>query len=523
MTVHPGMNASVTTLRPGKSALLLQGLPAWVIPASVGVIALIARLGSVLAAGGLHALLGYDEGVYMGAATALVHGLIPYRDFTLVHPPGSTILLAPFALLARATSEPTGWAAARVAVMLIGAANAAMITVIGRRVSLVAGITAGLLDALWGPVVHVERTTMLEAFVLAGLVIALACLRRPDERVARVVIAGGALGLGTSVKLWEIVPAVVILGWLLLHRAWRNAGILVLAGLVAFAAVVTPFLVITGRRMLELVVLAQLDRGSGGTRRIDRPLRMLGLDGVTSAHPPALVGIGALVLGVLLVLAIVVARRRAVARLWAALLVAQAAVLLLVPVYFAGYSSFIGPALILVLGAGVDIAVHDPPVGVRRVSGLVAGALAILIGIVGVMGVLRDPPAIRRTDPRVAALVAAAPCVASDSTGVLLMYDALGRGIDAGCPRPLIDVDGTIYAVEPSNPEHRSSSLRRQRSLPYQRALRAAFDPAGIVLIHRARADGLDRVTRGLLRAKGAVLSTPGLRVFGSAGTEPSS
>ena len=36
-------------------------------------------------------LLGYheyDDGAYMGSALRLVHGLIPYRDFVMVQPPG---------------------------------------------------------------------------------------------------------------------------------------------------------------------------------------------------------------------------------------------------------------------------------------------------------------------------------------------------------------------------------------------------------------------------------------------------
>ena len=32
---------------------------------------------------------GYDDGVYLGAATRLVHGVLPYRDFDFVQPPES--------------------------------------------------------------------------------------------------------------------------------------------------------------------------------------------------------------------------------------------------------------------------------------------------------------------------------------------------------------------------------------------------------------------------------------------------
>jgi hypothetical protein len=36
-----------------------------------------------------------DISVYLGTAVRLVHGALPYRDFVLVQPPGSTLLLSP--------------------------------------------------------------------------------------------------------------------------------------------------------------------------------------------------------------------------------------------------------------------------------------------------------------------------------------------------------------------------------------------------------------------------------------------
>ena len=50
---------------------------------------------------------GYDEGVYLGAATRLVNGALPYRDFVLVHPPGIVLLMFPVALVGGASLTPT--------------------------------------------------------------------------------------------------------------------------------------------------------------------------------------------------------------------------------------------------------------------------------------------------------------------------------------------------------------------------------------------------------------------------------
>jgi hypothetical protein len=40
---------------------------------------------------------GNDDGVYLGSAIELVHGILPYKDFTYLHPPGMPLLLSPVA------------------------------------------------------------------------------------------------------------------------------------------------------------------------------------------------------------------------------------------------------------------------------------------------------------------------------------------------------------------------------------------------------------------------------------------
>ena len=48
----------------------------------------------------------YDDGVYLGAALRLVHGVLPYRDFVLVQPPGLILVMTPVAALAKWTGTP---------------------------------------------------------------------------------------------------------------------------------------------------------------------------------------------------------------------------------------------------------------------------------------------------------------------------------------------------------------------------------------------------------------------------------
>src|SRR6478752_6761463 len=122
-------------------------------------VAFIVRSVPVLRGAGLEGYLGYDDGVYFGAAVALVDGVLPYRDFLLLHPPGIAILLSPFAVLGGATDDATGFALARIAFMAIGAINAGLVVLVAGRYGRPAALLSGLLYAVWFAAARVERTT----------------------------------------------------------------------------------------------------------------------------------------------------------------------------------------------------------------------------------------------------------------------------------------------------------------------------------------------------------------------------
>src|SRR3954454_24103846 len=90
------------------------------------VVAVTARLVPVLHGYGLGALGNYDDGVHFAAAIGLVHGLLPYRDFLLLHPPGVALLLAPFAWLADLLGEPDAMMVARLCWMALAGLNAVL-------------------------------------------------------------------------------------------------------------------------------------------------------------------------------------------------------------------------------------------------------------------------------------------------------------------------------------------------------------------------------------------------------------
>jgi len=87
------------------SASSTRGNWHWLMAIAIAAIAFVFRLVPVMRGGGLFGLGNYDDGVYYAASTGIAHGLLPYRDFLLLHPPGVPLLLTPFALVAQLTSD----------------------------------------------------------------------------------------------------------------------------------------------------------------------------------------------------------------------------------------------------------------------------------------------------------------------------------------------------------------------------------------------------------------------------------
>jgi hypothetical protein len=167
------------------------------------------RIVPLLLGGGLHSYGRYDDGVYYTAAESLTFGRIPYRDFVFLHPPGLVLLLTPFAALGRLTSDPTGLAVGRVAFMAVGALNAVLIAMLAKRWSWIAAALSGLLYACWMPAIYGEQSTLLEPLATTAVLTALLLMVRPgvEELTRRAeILAGVALGIGVSIKIWYATP-----------------------------------------------------------------------------------------------------------------------------------------------------------------------------------------------------------------------------------------------------------------------------------------------------------------------------
>jgi hypothetical protein len=466
--------------------------------AAVAVLAAGVRAVVLVDSGGLSGLLGYDQGVYFSAAEALVFGRLPYRDFLFLHPPGVIVALAPLGALARLTHDSWGIELARVAALLLGAANAGLVALAARRAGLFAAATAGAFYAVWRPVAVTETETRLEPFVSLGLLVALAVLATAPDRVRRraLVLAGCGLGFALTVKIWAVVPVVVVLVWCV-ARFGRRAAAWVAVPLVATGVVVClPFLLAAPAAMSRMVVVDQLSRGRMAATLAERTTGMLGLSAVVG-HRPHLQGTVLLLLvagGALLVLAWV---RVPSARVAVVLLLAQGGVVLASPSYFRYYDAYPAPALALCAGAGaaavLGLLARSRAPAVRRTA-----AVTLTFGLVLALGAAAGSDTravVGRAFPAAAlrGMVSRARCVTSDSVGALVQLDVFGRDLRHGCP-VVIDVGGLSHdrdaaAIVDGRQTPRLTDLRWQRDV--SRYLRSG----GAQVLVRRHYDGFDRAT----------------------------
>ncbi len=482
-------------------------------PLVIALVALAARLAPVLRGGGLTGVLAYDDGVYYSASDALLAGRLPYRDYLLLHPPGITLVLAPFAALGRLVGEdPVGLAAGRLAFMLVGATSAVLVWAVARRVSARAGLVAGLFYAVWQPAAYAERTTLLEPLVNLGLLAALALLGAGPTTRRQVLLAGVALGLAVSVKAWAVVPLAVLAVWLLRRDGLRAALSFVTAGVAAAGAVCLPFLAAAGGPMLRMVVLDQLGRPSNG---VTPTTRLASIEALQLSPGPVPTGLaaGAVTLAVGAAVAVLlVAWRQPAARVWAALLAVQTGLLLTSPSYFAHYGTFVAPALALLVGAGADLALAVVTWPARSLRPMVP-ALGLVALAVLAAHVVTTPEGRRVPASTAADALSGVRCVAADSAAALVTADVLTRDLRHGCPL-VVDVTGLTYDQDPGDLGSGPTPRERGRDLEWQQSVASYFDSSGAVVLDQWRSDGLDaRLLAGLER-RDLELGEPSFRVL---------
>lgn len=472
---------------------------------AVFALALALRLGVILRKGGIHGIIGYDCGVYFSGADALLHGRLPYRDFTMVHPPAITLVLIPFAAL---THLMTDWHAFIVATFffaLLGATNAALVVLVCRRLGMPrrGALVAGLFYAAWFGSVIAEFEVKLEplgnSLLLAGLLALLRDQRRPGRWSA--VLAGAVIGLPMTVKIWWVVPVLLIIAW---HGYCRRSLRAVLHALLGAAAAVTvvclPFFLTDPSAMWQSVISGQLGRMRTAPA-VHRLAEMTSVPVLVHVSSEGQQLLAAVFVGVLVLAVALAWQGSRHARLLSVMTLAQVVVLLAAPSWFAYYSDYLAVGLAVTIGASTLAIRREQLVRAPAITAT-AGALAIscLITITGAYAMPAYAGAARLTRA-----VTGERCVSSNNPTVLLRLDALSRGLAAGCPE-WIDVGGRVMGPDdPAALQARGSSWQ-DVELRYLRA-------AGAAVLWPENPRYLPQVRRGLAQ-DGTILTVDGNTVY---------
>jgi len=227
----------------------------------------------------------YDDGVYLGAATRLLHGALPYKDYAFVQPPGIIVIALPAGLAGSLTSQATGLAVARVLSVL---ASTACVPLAGRLVRhrgvITCAVAAGLL-AVYPADVLSARTLLLEPWMnLLCLLAATAAFR--EGRLASpkwLAWAGVAFGCGVAVKFWAAAPAAVLLAVCLIARPpagtsrGKRAGALLGGAAGGFAVLAGPFALADPSGFVHQTLLYQVSRVGSASPRSLRLAHLTGL------------------------------------------------------------------------------------------------------------------------------------------------------------------------------------------------------------------------------------------------------
>ncbi|HEY2579587.1 MAG TPA: hypothetical protein VGI74_25025 [Streptosporangiaceae bacterium] len=231
----------------------------------------------------------YDDGPYFGSAVRLVSGVMPYRDFVFVQPPGITLLMVPAALLAKITGTAWGMAAGRILTVLAGVACVPLMGRLARHRGTFTTLVACGVLAVFPDGVSAAHTVLVEPwlvlFCLAGAVLMVDGDRLVSGR--GLVLGGVAFGFAGVIEAWAIVPMLVLLVLCLTDPVpgkSRVSRALPFAGGVAagFIVPVLPFAAAAPRGFYQSLIVAQVGPRSGATRvpLLSRLTEMTGLSDI---------------------------------------------------------------------------------------------------------------------------------------------------------------------------------------------------------------------------------------------------
>jgi hypothetical protein len=401
--------------------------------------------------------------------------------------------------------------------MVLGAVNAVLVVRVARRMRLGARAAAlgGVFYALWPGSLAAEWELRLETLgnfcVLVGL---LAWFAARDSMSRRpLALSGIALGAAVAVKIWFVVPLIVVLVATGARRSGWRTGAFAAGAASALVVIAGPFFLLAPNAMWQMTVVQQLDRTAS---RRPFSVRLGDVTGVhrlaphlsTSASAPLYV-VAAAVFATVLVLAWHVA----VARPLVVLALSQLIVLAAAPSWFDFYADFLAPAAALcIAAAAAGVPAHAAwgrtawAERLRPFGWLPATLVAVAsaAALVFVKGYETGPfPSAQLT-----AAVAERRCVQSDSPTALIELNALSRGLGEDCQN-WIDVSGRTYGVDAP-----ADGARRTHNSLWQRDLLDYLESGDAVILLRPHETGVTRATTRALRRPGVLARADGFVIY---------
>ena len=437
----------------------------------------------------LHGVYSYDDGVYFGSAIYLIHGVVPYRDFAFVVPPGITLLMTPFALLTHLTSTNEALALARVFTAVVTGANVFLAGLAVRHRGVAASAAAATALAIFPSAYLVDSTVQLEPYLVFFCLLGAVLLFQQGAIATRrrVGLAGLAFGFGAAVELWALVPLLIAAAFLI--PVWRRGVLTLLGGAVIGLGLPSlAFVLLAPNAFGRDVVLAQLGRTSSG-RAIGTAARFADLTGIgpglrlhVSGHGATEIAIAAaVVLGLIFLLAGATRRASRSDGFAFTSMIAVTLVIMVVPTFYGHDTYFAAPFVAIVFGLAVRYLLEALTFVVQSVAGgsyvsvdFAARTgltfIAVALVVAGAVATVRREAASTRTyfaavaetpGTTIARSVPRGACVVSDESSLLISANRFNAG-ELGCPT-VLDSVGTWLAASPS--------IRRSR--PERRILRS--------------------------------------------------
>lgn len=433
------------------------------------------RLYQLFRPGYLLGVTEYDDGILFGNAVRLVNGTIPYRDFAVVQPPGSIVLIAPVALLAKVTGTAWGLGIARILTVGADSACVALLGMLVRhRGPLAAGVASGVY-AVYPDALVAAHTFLLEPwlnlFCLIGALLVFDGDRMACDR--RLAWGGVAFGFAVAVKLWALVPLAII--GLLLARRPRRVAALAVGAAGGLSIAVLPFLAAAPGGLIVDTISSQaiktnahglLPRLSALAGRWPRLSDLAGISMFPSLPARAgayvLVAIAAAVLAGYM-MACVIAGRLPAPLDWYVLIGAMAVIFMFLwpQLYYPHYGAFEGPFIALALALPIGL-LWPAESGTRLVAAVAVGiTAAVLIAGVGIrqFGEITHLKAWPSSSATADRLIPQGSCVVTNNASLTINANRFVSNA-AGCPS-VVDSYGTLMAMTDGYTVHAKPQVLR--------------------------------------------------------------